>query len=178
MRRNAIKWGCSVLAVVGLVIASQSNKAPEEQLRTSKQGLLLIGNAEGCQQRPYQCPADVLTVGIGTTNAVEKINPNKIYSLQEIADLYAKGIKQAEQCVNRYANGEKMPQGAFDALVSIVFNVGCGKMKDSTMFKMARQQGYTTAMCDQFPRWNRAGGVVLKGLVERRKKERNLCLTS
>ncbi|KAA6209317.1 lysozyme [Avibacterium paragallinarum] len=161
---------CAVFAVLALVGAKYS-----QDLRTSPQGLQLIANAEGCVRNPYQCPSDVLTVGIGTTDNVEKIKPNKIYSHDEIARLYAKGIKQAEQCVNQHANGQAMPQGAFDALVSITYNVGCGKMRKSTLFKLAKQ-GYKPAMCDQFPRWVYSNGKPLKGLIERRKKERDLCL--
>ena len=70
-----------------------------------------------------------------------------------------------------------MPQGAFDALSSITFNLGCGKLKNSTLFKMARQ-GYSKAMCNQFSRWIYANGEPLKGLIERREKERALCLAS
>ena len=91
MIKRSAKYVCAVTAVVGLVIATHGN-----EIRTSEKGLLLIGNAEGCMQKPYQCPADVLTVGIGTTDAVEKIDRNKIYTLQEVAELYTKGIKQAE----------------------------------------------------------------------------------
>ena len=172
MIKRSAKYVCAVTAVVGLVIATHGN-----EIRTSEKGLLLIGNAEGCMQKPYQCPADVLTVGIGTTDAVEKINRNKIYTLQEVAELYTKGIKQAEKCVNTYANGQAMPQGAFDALVSITFNAGCGNLKNSTLFKMARK-GYSKAMCGQFERWIYANGVPLKGLIERRQKEKALCLGS
>nr|DAJ34822.1 MAG TPA: lysozyme [Caudoviricetes sp.] len=172
MIKRSAKYVCAVTAVVGLVIATHGN-----EIRTSEKGLLLIGNAEGCMQKPYQCPADVLTVGIGTTDAVERINRNKIYTLQEVAELYTKGIKQAEKCVNTYANGQAMPQGAFDALVSITFNAGCGNLKNSTLFKMARK-GYSKAMCGQFERWIYANGVPLKGLIERRQKEKALCLGS
>ena len=170
MIKRTAKYICAVSAVVGLVIATHGN-----EIRTSEKGLLLIGNAEGCQQKPYQCPADILTVGIGTTGSVEKIETNKIYTLQEIADLYAKGIKQAEKCVNTYANGQAMPQGGFDALTSITFNVGCGRLKNSTLFKMARQ-GYSKTMCGQFERWIYVNGIPLKGLIERRQKEKALCL--
>ena len=172
MIKRSAKYVCAVTAVVWLVIATHGN-----EIRTSEKGLLLIGNAEGCMQKPYQCPADVLTVGIGTTDAVERINRNKIYTLQEVAELYTKGIKQAEKCVNTYANGQAMPQGAFDALVSITFNAGCGNLKNSTLFKMARK-GYSKAMCGQFERWIYANGVPLKGLIERRQKEKALCLGS
>ena len=172
MIRKTAKWACGITAIIGLTLALHGN-----ELRTSKQGLLLIGNAEGCQRKPYTCPADVLTFGIGTTNAVEKIIPNKVYTDEEIAHAFAKGIKQAEKCVNTYANGQKMPQGAFDALTSITFNVGCGKLKNSTLFKMARQ-GYSKPMCNQFTRWIYANGKPLKGLIERREKEKVLCLGS
>lgn len=172
MIKRSAKYVCAVTAVVGLVIAQHGN-----EIRTSEKGLLLIGNAEGCMQKPYQCPADVLTVGIGTTNSVEKIDRNKIYTLQEVAELYTKGIKQAEKCVNTYANGQAMPQWGFDALSAITFNVGCGRLKNSTLFKMARK-GYSKAMCGQFERWIYANGVPLMGLIERRQKEKALCLGS
>lgn len=163
---------CAVFGVLAIVGVKYS-----QDLRTSEQGLQLIANAEGCVRNPYHCPSDVLTVGIGTTSNVEQIDPNKIYSLDEIARLYAKGIKQAEECVNQYANGQKMPNGAFDALVSITYNIGCGTMRKSTLFRLANQ-GYSPAMCDQFSRWVYSNGKVLKGLVERRKKERALCLAA
>lgn len=170
MIKTLAKYACAVSAVIALVMANYGT-----ELRTSQRGLELIGNAEGCYSKPYQCPADVLTVGIGTTDAVEKIDRKKIYTLEEIAALFAKGIKQAEACVNQYANGAKMPQGVFDALVSITFNVGCGKLQNSTLFRMAKQ-GYSPKMCDQFTRWIYADGKILPGLVERRNKERLLCL--
>lgn len=170
MIKTLAKYACAVSAVIALVMTNYGT-----ELRTSQRGLELIGNAEGCYSKPYQCPADVLTVGIGTTDAVEKIDRKKIYTQEEIAALFAKGIKQAEDCVNRYANGVNMPQGAFDALVSITFNIGCKNMQKSTMFRMAKQ-GYSKVMCSQFPRWIYADGKILPGLVERRNKERLLCL--
>lgn len=171
MIKALAKYACAVGAVIAIVMTNYS-----ADLKTSQRGLELIGNAEGCYAKPYQCPADVLTVGIGTTYAVEKIDRKKVYTLEEIAALFAKGVKQAEDCVNRYANGANMPQHAFDALTSITFNVGCGKLQNSTLFRMARQ-GYTPKMCDQFSRWIYSGRKVLPGLVERRSKERALCLT-
>lgn len=68
-----------------------------------------------------------------------------------------------------------MSQGAFDALVSITFNVGCGKLKNSQLFKLARR-GEKQAMCGQFSRWIYANGKPLKGLIERRQKEQARCL--
>ncbi|WP_424404825.1 lysozyme [Pasteurella sp. PK-2025] len=166
-----VKYACSVFAVIMIVVSNYDN-----EIRTTQRGLEIIGNAEGCYTKPYQCPADVLTVGIGTTDAVEKIERNKIYTLEEIAYLFKEGVKQAEKCVNTHANGKQLPLGAFESLTSITFNVGCGKMQKSTLFRMAKQ-GYTPQMCEQFKRWIYAGGMKLKGLEIRREKERELCLT-
>ncbi|MCK3657236.1 glycoside hydrolase [Pasteurellaceae bacterium Pebbles2] len=172
MSKRAIAGGvCSVVAIIGLVTTYFA-----EEIRTGERGLMIIGNAEGCRREPYKCPADVLTVGIGSTAAGgEVINPNKRYSDLEIAERWVNDISIAENCVNRYANGLALPQGAFEAATSITFNVGCGAMKSSTLFKYAKQ-GNIIAMCNQFPRWVYAGGQRLKGLELRREKERQLCL--
>ncbi|TCJ98830.1 lysozyme [Volucribacter psittacicida] len=162
---------CAVSSIVALVVANY----PSSQLRTSEQGLLVIGNAESCRQQPYYCPAGILTVGIGSTAQTGQPIQQRQYSEAEIAERFANDVRQAEQCVNRYANGKAMPQGAFDALVSISFNVGCGKMRQSTLFKMANQ-GYTPEMCNQFERWVYSNGKKLNGLVKRRQQEKALCL--
>lgn len=162
---------CAVSAVIALVVSNYG-----EQIRTSQKALEIIGNAEGCRRDPYQCPADVLTVGIGSTEfGGEPINPNKRYSDDEIAKRWVKDIQTAERCVNNFGNGYKIPQSVFDASVSLTFNVGCGNASKSTMFRKLRKGDYVGA-CNELPRWTSAGGRQLRGLVIRREKERQLCL--
>ncbi|OCG31618.1 glycoside hydrolase [Gilliamella sp. Fer2-1] len=159
---------CSVSVIIGIVITNYS-----DDIRTSQSGLEIIGNAESCVREPYYCPANILTVGIGSTgNHIEQ----KIYTDDEIAKRWARDIKTAEQCVNRYAKGFHLPQPIFDAVTSITFNVGCTKMRTSTMYKHLNNGDYKAA-CNEFPRWNKAGGKVLKGLAIRREKEKALCLS-
>lgn len=158
---------CSVSVIIGIVIANYS-----DEIRTSKAGLEIIGNAESCVREPYYCPANVLTVGIGSTGNIQQ----KVYADEEIAQRWVDDIKKAEMCVNRYANGFHIPQHVFDAVTSITFNVGCTKMRTSTMYKHLNNGDYKAA-CNEFPRWNKAGGKVLNGLVIRREKERALCLS-
>lgn len=170
---KSVKLGVIVCAATAIVALVQTQHT---EIRTSKQGLELIGNAEGCRRDPYKCPADIITVGIGSTEASgQKIDITHKYTNEEIADRWARDLVIAEHCVNFYGNGQKMPQGAFDAMTSITFNLGCGNMKNSQLFRMARK-GYSKAMCDQFSRWIYSNGVILKGLVTRRAQERNLCL--
>ncbi|WP_439239057.1 lysozyme [Lonepinella sp. BR2919] len=173
MANKAVKYGCSVAVVISIVLASFG-----DDIRTTQKGLELIGNAESCRTQAYQCPAGYWTYGIGTAETSgEKIQQGKIYSLEEIAESWKNNIKIAEKCVNQYANGANLPQGAFEAAVSITFNVGCGTMKKSTLFKYAKA-GDINAMCNQFPRWVYANGKKLKGLEIRREKEKALCLAS
>ncbi|HDR0725642.1 TPA: lysozyme [Pasteurella multocida] len=161
---------CSVAMIIAVVMSDHST-----EIRTSERGLEIIGNAEGCAREPYRCPADVLTVGIGSTELSGLPIERKRYSDEEIAKRWVNDIKVAEKCVNNWANGKNLPQGAFEAIVSITFNVGCSKLKHSTLFKHAKN-GDIQAMCDQFPRWKYANGKVLRGLEIRRQKERELCL--
>ena len=110
--------------------------AVERRCKTSRAGLELIGNAEGCRRDPYKCPADVWTDGIGNTHGVK---PGVRKTDQQIAADWQKNILAAERCVTSYAAGDKLPQGAFDAAVSITFNAGCTTMQKSTMFRLFRQ---------------------------------------
>ena len=158
---------CSVSAIIGIVLTNYS-----DEIRTSNIGLEIIGNAESCIREPYYCPANILTVGIGSTGNVEQ----KRYTDEEIARRWVDDIKAAEKCVNRYANGFHLPQPVFDAVTSITFNCGCSNMRKSTMYKHLNNGDYKAA-CNEFPRWNKSGGVVLNGLVNRREKEKALCFS-
>ncbi|WJV61372.1 lysozyme [Pectobacteriaceae bacterium C52] len=158
---------CSVSVIIGIVMDNG-------QVRTNKAGLELIGNAESCRRDPYVCPAGILTDGIGNTHGV--VNGTRKTDAQIAAD-WQKNILDAESCVDRYANGKKLPTGAFSAAVSIAFNAGCPTMQKSTMFQLFRA-GNIHAACEQFPRWVYGGGKKLPGLVVRRDKERALCLSS
>jgi lysozyme len=81
-------------------------------------------------------------------------------------------LKTFEDAVNELVS-VKLNQNQFDALVSFVYNVGIGNFKKSTLLKMINQSNFTEA-AEQFLRWNKAGGKVLKGLENRRKSEREL----
>ncbi|MDP0371454.1 glycoside hydrolase family protein, partial [Glaesserella parasuis] len=105
---------CFVSAIIAVL-----NTDFHGQFRTSKQGLEIIGDAEGCKREPYLCPANVLTVGIGSTEASSGKIERKVYTDKEIAQRWLVDIQHAEKCVKRYANGGDIPQSVFDVATSL-----------------------------------------------------------
>ena len=157
---------CVVSSIIAILMASDTG------LRTNQRGLELIGNAESCRTQPYMCPANVLTVGIGSTTNVK---PGKTYTHEEIAAMWASDMKSAEKCVNLYANGKAMNDNQFSAVSSLTFNIGCGNLQTSTLARYANRQQWGE-MCGQLNRWVYANGKKLNGLVKRRADEYKLCM--
>lgn len=157
---------CSVAAIIAIVMSNGT-------VRTNKAGLELIGNAESCRREPYNCPAGILTDGIGNTHGVKS---GTVKTNEQIAADWEKNILDAEACVNRYGNGRNIGDNAFSAMTSLTFNVGCGAIRTSTAFKLLNS-GRTAEACNQLSRWVYSGKQLLPGLVIRRDKERTLCLT-
>lgn len=142
----------------------------------SEIGLKLIAQFEGCYLQAYLCPANVWTIGIGTTiypNGV-KVKKGDKCTLEQAHEYLAHDMIEFEKTVN---DSVKVPlsQNQFDALVSLTYNIGSAAFKNSTLLKKLNAKDFTGA-ADQFPVWNKGGGKVLKGLVRRREAERALFL--
>ncbi|MGL4733219.1 MAG: lysozyme, partial [Fusobacteriaceae bacterium] len=69
----------------------------------------------------------------------------------------------------------KINKNQFDALVSFCYNCGSGNLQTSTLLRKLNAGDYPGA-AEEFPRWNRAGGKVLNGLIKRREAEKELFL--
>lgn len=143
---------------------------------TSYVGLDLIASFEGTRLQSYDDGVGVWTIGIGTTvypNGV-KVKKGDTCTLEQAKSYFAHDLKRFEASVN---NLVKVPlsQNQFDALVSLVYNIGSGNFGSSTLLKKLNAKDYQGA-ADQFQQWNKGGGKVLKGLVRRREAERALFL--
>ena len=139
-------------------------------------GLKLIAQFEGCYLQAYLCPANVWTIGIGTTvypNGV-KVKKGDKCTLEQALEYLQHDLKSFEKTVNESV---KVPlsQNQFDALVSLTYNIGQTAFSNSTLLKKLNAKDYQGA-ADQFPRWNKAKGKVLNGLTRRRAAERALFL--
>lgn len=155
---------CAVGAIIAIVTSNG-------EVRTNQRGLELIGHAESCKREPYYCPAGILTDGIGNTHSVKT---GTVKDDRQIAMEWQKNILDAESCVNRYANGGALSDNTFSAVTSIAFNIGCSKIRDSTLFKLARLN-QPEKVCNEFSRWVYSGGNKMEGLIKRRQSEATLC---
>jgi len=148
-------------------------------MKTSKLGLELIKDHEGFRSKPYLCPAGIPTIGYGSTyypdgkrvkmtdEPIDKVSAEVLLRLT---------LKQYEDCVHNSVKSN-INQNQFDALVSFVYNLGCGNLKKSTLLKKVNANPCDPSILAEFMKWNKAGGKVLKGLTTRRHYEANLYFT-
>lgn len=66
-------------------------------------------------------------------------------------------------------------QCELDAMVSLAYNVGTSAFAKSTLVSLYNN-GNAQGAADQFPRWDKAGGVSIPGLRKRRAAERAVFL--
>lgn len=156
----------------------------------SDRTLKMITHHEGKRLHPYRCPALLWTVGVGHVLYPEqgrmKLQERMSYELHkehkkqftedEVNALLAQDLKRFEVGVARLVPNSVSRQGRFDALVSFSFNVGLGNLQRSTIRQKANRNDHIGA-ADALLKWNKAGGKVLKGLVNRRGDERRLYLS-
>lgn len=142
-------------------------------MRISKQGLDLIKQYEGFSAAPYLCPAEVWTIGYGHTQGV---NAYTIPITEDTAEQYLlEDVACAEDAVSELVC-VSLEQSEFDALVSLVFNIGESNFRRSTLLKKLNTEDYESA-ANEFLRWVFGGGRKLKGLEKRRKTEREMFLS-
>ena len=136
-------------------------------MKTSSKGVSLIKSFEGCRLKAYKCPAGVWTIGYGHTAGVKEGD----CITQEQADEYLRNdLTKYEKAVLNYDSIYHFNQNQFDALVSFTYNCGVGNLKNLT------QNGKRTLaqISEKILLYNKAGGVVLRGLQRRRASEKEL----
>lgn len=141
---------------------------------TSEQGLDFIMRHEGCKMSAYPDPGTggaPWTIGVGHTSGV---GPNDTCTEEQAREWLRLDAETAERCVNASVKGN-ITQGQFDALVSLIFNIGSGNFRSSTLLRELNA-GNDMSAAQQFLVWNRAAGKVMAGLTTRRKDEMELFL--
>lgn len=142
--------------------------------------LNLCRTFEGFSARPYLCPAGVPTIGYGATMyedgtkvtlADPSITKSKAENLlyKQLAAVYAPGV--ARLCPGLFTEALATNNwNRFCAIVDFAYNLGVGALQTSTLRRKINEGDWGESK-NQLIRWVRAQGVVLPGLVKRRKAE-------
>lgn len=132
-------------------------------MKISKNGIELIKNFEGCVLHAYKDPVGVWTIGFGHTvgvksgQSITQAQAEKF--LKDDLVIYEKAVTDSKVKVN---------QNQFDALVSFTYNCGAGSLKTLLSGRTLNEVSKALLL------YNKAGGRVLQGLVNRRKAEKEL----
>ena len=139
-----------------------------EDKNISSNGVVLIKSFEGfsrvaCKAIPTE---KYLTIGYGHYG--KDVKPNQTITEAEAVKLLVKDLSGFVKKVNKYNRKYGFTQNEFDALVSFCYNVGNidGLTKNGTRTK--------AQIADKFLAYSYSGGKYIKGLYNRRVKERNL----
>lgn len=130
-----------------------------------------IAQWEGFRSSAYKCPAGVWTIGYGHTDGVKKGDTiGKSMAREVLVDDIRKAAESLAPVIN-----VPVTDGQYIALVSLAFNVGANYVKRHCS-KLLRclNTGDDRGAALQFLDITRCNGVVLKGLVDRRKAEAEL----
>ena len=164
--------------------ASAESKSAK-QLKPSSTCFELIKRFESCASlRPdglveaYPDPGTggaPWTIGWGATGAGlelgSRIGPGTVWTQKQCDARLADDLRRYAREVAAAIGETPTTQNQFDALVSFHYNTGA--IGRATLTKRHVARDYEGA-AQEFKRWNKAAGRVLKGLVRRRREEEQL----
>lgn len=151
-------------------------------MEMSEKGLDLLTKWEGAENTAYKDAGGKWTIGVGHLLTTEELVSGRLKIGEElvewrntaltdsqVTDLLAQDLVSREECVDNWV---KVPlnRDQFDCLVSFVFNVGDHAFHSSTLL-IYLNEGKYEEVPTQLRRWNKVGGKVNQGLVNRREKE-------
>lgn len=151
---------------------------PEKVTGLSAEGLAFIAGREGFSAKPYRDSVGVLTIGYGETQGVKPglvwTRAHALSQLKLRADRdYGRPVLNAA-----IAADLNLSQHEYDALVSLVYNVGPGILGRSSTLGAALRSKNRQLIANAFLVYDKAGGKALLGLTLRRKAERQMFLNN
>lgn len=127
---------------------------------------------EGTRLTPYRDIAGVWTVCNGETRVeMRRYTRSECDRMLQdaVRGTYGRGVLKAVPTLASRPN-------QLIASISLSYNIGVDAFGRSTVARRFNA-GNWKGGCDAFLSWNRSGGRVVQGLVNRREAERKLCLT-
>lgn len=136
----------------------------------SKNVIDLIKRWEGCVLEAYEDVGGIWTIGWGTTGPGIQ---EGLTITQTTADSMLLGhIRELGLSLTDLV-GNSLSQNQFDACICLIYNIGMGAFRKSTLLKLLKAKDFKEASL-QFSLWNHVQGKVVTGLTNRRAAERAL----
>lgn len=133
----------------------------------------LIGGWEGLRTVAYRDVVGIPTVCFGETRGVKM---GDRYSVDECKAMLGDGLAEFEQGMRKCLKApDQIPAKSYVSFLSLSYNIGTGAFCGSTVARRANA-GDVRGACNAIPMWNKAGGRVVQGLVNRRKDEHRICI--
>jgi lysozyme len=133
----------------------------------------LVKKWEGCRLEAYPDPAtggDPWTIGWGSTGP--GITMGVRWSQAQADDRLAIDVDRFMKGV-RSVLRKPATDAQLGAMTSLAYNIGVGAFKDSTLLRKFNA-GDIAGAAAEFPKWRRANGKVMQGLVNRRADEQKV----
>lgn len=109
----------------------------------------------------------VWTIGYGHTGA--DVGPHMKITESEARIFFKQDLAWAEHYVNTRLKSPTT-QAQFDAMVSLVYNIGSGGFRTSTVLRL-HNTNWDFGACAAFLMWHKSGGKRIRGLLRRRCQE-------
>lgn len=135
-------------------------------LMISDDGIRQIEHYEGTKQIAY---ADVIGVHTICTGHTRGVRPGDTATFEQCRQYLHEDLSETGRAVGRCVK-VKVTQGQYDAMMSLAFNIGATAFCGSTLVRKLNA-GDCDGAANQFARWNRADGRVVRGLTLRRLDE-------
>lgn len=139
----------------------------------SQKGIDLIKKFEGFSDKEYICPAGKPTIGYGHVVLADEYFQEPM-TRRHAEILLKKDLEPRQKSLNSLLK-VNINQNQFDALISLIYNIGVDNFRKSTLLKFINERLFDKVP-DQFRRWRFSNGKVLRGLVSRREEEIKLWL--
>ncbi len=146
-------------------------------MKVSQQIIDFIKSKEKYAAKPYTCSAGRLTIGYG--HVIQPDESMKFVTKERAEKILAEDIGKIEEQLAKVMD-IPLKQNQYDAIVSLVFNIGVNAFHRSTALKRIKS-GDLSLVPDEMRRWDKINvngkKVVSEGLKQRRQEESKIFLT-
>ena len=137
-------------------------------------GLKILENSEGCRLVAYRDGGGIWTIGWGHTGP--EVHEGLVWTQAQADAALQQDLERFEAGVTRADGSTPTTANQYSAMCDLAFNIGIGNFLNSSVLRL-HKAGNDKGAAAAFALWNKAGGKVEQGLVDRRAAEAALYLT-